>query len=199
MSYISVKNYKFQSGIKINKYINRYIQEDDLIVKGKTHLKNTIISTNDQYSIIRERSSRAYFLTFTKLLVMSISKRHRTFYEDFEMLYNNSEEYLFYIYENEKYYHIICVSKYKTPETMMSWLNANDADTRYVALVELFDSKGFLIINRSWNVQRCEAPLIFKKQIGKAILDYEIESLVKRIIKLINVYIFFLPIHFLAF
>lgn len=199
MSYVSVKNYKIQSNIKINKYINRYIQEDNLIVKGRSNLKNTILSTNENYSIIREISSRAYFMTFTKLLVMTISKRHRTFYEDFEMLYNDSEEYLFYIYETEKYYHIICVSKYKTPETMVSWLNANDADTRYIALVELLDSKGFLIMNRSWNVSKHESPLIFKKQIGKAISDCEIEALVKRSIRLINQYSLFLPIHFLAF
>lgn len=199
MSYISLKNYRFQSKIKINKYINRYIQEDNLIVKGRNNLKNMILSANEDYSIIRELSSRAYFITFTKLLVMTFSKRHRTFYEDFEMLYRNSDDYLFNIYETEKYYHIVCISKYKTPETFLSWLNSNDADTRYIALCELFDSKGFLIMNRSWNSINHDAPLIFKKQIGNAQVDSEIESLTKRIIKLINASIVFLPIHFLAF
>jgi hypothetical protein len=199
MSYVSIKNYKYQSKIKINKYINRYIREESLIIKGKTNLKNTIISSNEDYSIIRELSSRAYFITFTQLLVMTISKNHRTFYEDFEILYNNSDDYLFYVYETEKYYHMICVSKYKTPESFISWLNSNDADTRYIALAELFDSKGFLIMNRSWNVSKYDNLLIFTKRIGKATVDSKIETLVKHIIKLINHYAHFLPIHFLAF
>jgi hypothetical protein len=188
-----------QSKIKLNKYINRYIQEENLVIKGKTTLKQTIILTNEDYSIIRELSSRAYFITFTKLLVMSISKRHRTFYEDFEMLYSNSDDYLFYIYENEKYYHIICVSKYKTPETYLSWLNSNDADTRYIALAELFDYKSLLIINRPWNLSKYDSSLVFKTQIGKAKIDFQIISLVNYIIKLINQYMSFLPIHYLAF
>jgi hypothetical protein len=198
MSYVSLKNYKNQCKIKINKYINRYIQEDSLVIKGRNNLKKMIISTNEDYSIVRELSSRAYFITFTQLLLITISKRHRTFYEDFEILYSNSEDYLFYVYETEKYYHIICVSKYKTPETFLSWLNSNDADTRYIALCELFDSKGFLIINRSWNVSRHENLLIFKKHIGKAAIDYKIETLVNYVIKLINQYATFLPIHYLA-
>jgi hypothetical protein len=193
------KSYITQSKIKINKYINRYIQDVNLVVKGRNMLKNELIISNEDYSIVREISSRAYIITFSKLIIMTISKRFQTLYEDFELLYNKSSDYIFNIYETEKYYHIICISKYKTPETYLSWLESNDADTKFMAIAELYDSKGFLIINRSWNVCKFKSIYQFKKTVGQANVDVKIRSLVDYIIKLINFQMTFLPIHYLSF
>jgi hypothetical protein len=162
-------------------------------------LKNELIISNEDYSIVREISSRAYIITFSKLIIMTISKRFQTLYEDFELLYNKSSDYIFNIYETEKYYHIICISKYKTPETYLSWLESNDADTKFMAIAELYDSKGFLIINRSWNVCKFKSIYQFKKTVGQANVDVKIRSLVDYIIKLINFQMTFLPIHYLSF
>lgn len=193
------KSYITQSNIKINKYINRYIQDVNLVVKGRNMLKNELIISNEDYSIIREQTSRAYIITFSKLIIMTISKRFHTLYEDFELLYNRSSEYLFNIYENEKYYHIICISKYKTPESYLSWLDSNDADNKYIAISELYDSKGFFVINRCWNSSKFKNIYKFKKTVGQATVDLKIKTLVDYIIKLINLYMNFLPIHYLSF
>lgn len=193
------KSYITQSKIKINKYINRYIQDVNLVVKGRNMLKNEVIISNEDYSIVREISSRAYIITFSKLIIMTISKRFQTLYEDFELLYNTSSDYLFNIYETDKYYHIVCISKYKTPETYLSWLDSNDADNKFIAIAELYDSKGFLVVNRSWNTSKMKSIYKYKKTVGKATVDLKIKCLVDYIIKLINFYMSFLPIHYLTF
>lgn len=193
------KSYITQSNIKINKYINKYIQDVNLVVKGRNMLKNELIISNEDYSIIREQTSRAYIITFSKLIILTISKRFHTLYEDFELLYNRSSEYLFNIYENEKYYHIVCISKYKTPESYLSWLDSNDADNKFIAISELYDSKGFFVINRCWNSSKFKNNYKFKKTVGQATVDLKIKTLVDYIIKLINLYMNFLPIHYLSF
>jgi hypothetical protein len=192
--------YLKQVKLKLNKCI-KIGETNDL---EKT-VDNHLLKRNEffDYYIFREQNSRAYIMSFPNLIIIVISKKSKTNIEDFELLYNDSSEYLFNVYETERYYHIICVSAYKkTQEEFDEWLQSNDADLKYTTLTKLYNS--FLIMNKIWYIPLQPGHYQFKykfiKTIGKGYINSLIQNTVNHCINLINnYYMNFLPSHYLSF
>ena len=198
---MSLKSYTKQSKLKINKYIFRFDPKEQFYIEGHNKssdlIANEIISCKPEYTILKEINSRAYIITFNDLLIIVFSKL-RNDLEDFEILYSESDEYLFNVYETRNNYHVICISKYKNHINYSSWLTSNDSSTKFQALVNLYDSKGILVINRPWYA-KYQYLYTFIKRIGRGVVNTKIENLVKNVIRLINEYSKFLPIQYLSF
>lgn len=193
-----LNGYSKQSSLQLNKYIkNQFISFD------KNNLvSNLVIKTAFDYSITREERSRSYIMTFPNLIIIAISKKKTSSIEDFELLYANSTEYIFHVYETQRYYHLICLSRYKSDITLEPWLYANDADPKYINLYDIYGP--FLIMNKSWFVSVSEYPYqtkyTFVKSIGEGSINDKIADLVKQTIGLINnEYMNFLPNHYLCY
>ena len=192
--------YLKQVKVKLNKYIKT--NETNKIEKI---VDNHIVKHNEflNYYIFREQKSRAYIMSLPNLIIIVISKKNKTNIEDFELLYNDSSEYLFNVYETERYYHIICISSYKSTEKEFDeWLLSNDADLKYITLTKLYNS--FLIMNKLWYIPLNQGHYQFKykfiKIIGKGSINSLIQNNVNHCINLINNhYINFLPSHYLSF
>jgi hypothetical protein len=190
--------YLKQSTLKINRYIKDKVAEDS----PNNIVSNLIVKSEDNYSIIREENSRAYIMSLPNLIIVGMCKKKKSCIEDFEMLYGNSKEYLFDVYETERYYHIICLSKYSQHLTLERWLYANEADPKYMNLFDMYGP--FLIMNKSWFVSlsqtQYQTKYTFVKTIGSGIKINEISKLVEHAIKLINnQYMKFLPTHYLSY
>ena len=122
--------------------------------------------------IYKELNTSTYIMSFSNLILIVFNKNDNVFI-DFNLLYDESDEYLFNVYENSKYYYVFCVSKYKDEVfntidnyshshshsrnlsknilkmKFVNWLVANDANSKYTILTGIYDS--FLVMNKHWN------------------------------------------------
>jgi hypothetical protein len=199
-----LSNYLKQAKLKINRYIKSKVPVEnyDLLFKSDNPqyltdiiCNNKVISA-EEYTIYREYFSRAYFMSFKRVILFSIRKN---IIDEFEMFYKNSKEYLFDIYETEKYFHIICISKYSfdNPNKLKNWLYANDADSKYLNLYDIYGS--FLVVNKPW-YNKCLIKYTLFKRVGKGPVNNDIVNIIKYGIHLINnEFMNFLPNHYLCF
>jgi len=159
-------------------------------------ISNMLINNDPSFLIYRESSSRAYFLTLPNIIVLAVCKKDL---EDFELLYGDSFEYLFDVYETERYYHIVCMSKYSESD-ISEWLYANEASVKYINLYKLYGS--CFVMNKPWYAplnQPFQTDYKFLKYIGQGKRITEISDLIKHVMHLINHEYKFLPNHYLSF
>jgi hypothetical protein len=161
--------------------------------------------------IYKELNTCTYIMSFSNLILIVFNKDDNVFI-DFNLLYNESDEYLFDVYENAKYYYIFCVSKYKDEvfnsdvenelhrkniikTKFINWLSTNDATIKYTILTGVYDS--FLVMNKHWNCNPNSLQgvsylykniYIYKCSIGKGKMNKTIESFIKTSINMINKY-----------
>jgi len=172
-------------------------------------VNNVLIKSNESnWKIIKDSYSSAYFLTFDNLLILHIDKSKSSL-NDFEFLYNNSNEYVFKMYETNNYYHIFCISKYidlsLDCNNYWSFLISNDSNLKYFMLSSIYRS--FLIINKgivdhienikNFNLQSIKYK--FVKYIGQGNINNDIENTINSLINIVNnYYLKYTPIHFLS-
>jgi hypothetical protein len=187
------KGFLKQSTLKMNRYIKDHYVDCDV----DRFVSSRLVNRYDVFSLYRELNSRAYFITLPNIIVISLCK---TQIEDFELLYEKSPEYLFDVYETERYYHIICVSKYSNGD-ISEWLYSNEANKKYLNLYKIYGS--CLVVNKPWYYSIQGTPFqtkyTFLKSIGQGQRLTKLANLIKRVMNLINNEYKHLPNHYLSF
>lgn len=174
--------------------------------------------------IYKELNTSTYIMSFSNLILLVFNKSDNVFI-DFDLLYGESDEYLFNVYENSKCYYIFCISKYKDEVfninvdvnenlgkniikmKFINWLVSNDANSKYIVLSGIYDS--FLVMNKHWNCNQNSLQgisclysnmYIYKCSIGKGKINKEIDNFVKVSISMINKYYMpSLPYNYLSY
>ena len=140
-----------------------------------------IIKKNNLFIIYKNIKSGTYILSTNNLIIIHFTSKND--FLEFEYLYDNIG-YLFNVYTNGKHYYIICVSKYKK-DNYYWWLKANDCTKKYLHLSKKYNS--FLIMNTSNSKFKTSIyNYTFIKCIGKGLVSFEINNLVKYYINFIN-------------
>jgi hypothetical protein len=209
-----------ENNIKLNKYLkinqDKFTFNSDwrstintaiyLYNNKKNYINNMIIKSNPEYIIYKELNTSAYIMSFPNLIIIVFDKLD-TSLNEFKMLYNDSNEYLFSVYSDINNYYVFCISKYKefkdvnenlyiniesdisvkkrrTKVKLLNWLISNDCSLKYISLSTVYDS--FLVINRNWNCR--ENKIVKIDTIGKAEKIKDIDLLVTSCISTINKY-----------
>lgn len=187
---------------QLSKQINEI---KELLKENPKVIKNGRLENIDhlEFQIIKEHFTQSYFLLFPKIIILHI---HEKKYSEFIKKFINDNNYSWYVFKSQRFFHAICVSHLKS-EINGSWLKFyyhNFCDHSSLLLSSLFSS--FLILNENTkdfnNRRNGDINSIYKNKlqfIRKIGLGPEKYPFIKSLIHFYNNYIKYttLPINYL--